>query len=749
MIPLRCTSTVRFLIAALVFAGLTVPASAAWAQLGAGIERFERTDWDEIPEKYRDWAEAEVGYLITEEEFEVFQRLDSEAKYERFMREFWTVRDPTPGTPANEYYDLHYERLDYANKFYGRSSPLPGWRTDRGRAYILLGEPRQISRVPADMILYPVETWFYSADPDLGLPPFFYLTFYQRYNTGDFRLYSPLSDGPEKLFNGAGIRAISDLQERTTTDPFSNGRPSAGYAPSGYGANADAMRQLLIEIDVDLANAAFSYYPSEAGFEFGITPLASELLIGAIENINEVIMPDATWAYNVLTGVTDSDVRFETLGVDALAVALLGVDGQPVIHFGSKAEGQELHVGEFEGDYYFTFKAIGSIVDSEARVLQNFESTMSGDLEPGQARNFTRNPFIYMDITPTLPGPQTFSLMLENSIAHSFGREEIELDVPTAHPPRLTIAGPVLALDAQSRSYDPFGQRFPFQYKALGMVPSIDGAFFVGQPLHAFEQVLLPATAAPAVVTLRIALVNSAGTAVREDSVQLMAGSADEHGVLPHLFTLDTADLEAGDYSLRVSVDENSAATREVSVRLSAVPEDPIRPFINAQPGPPAIDVTVALERAQQYRIAGDLDAAVQWLDYAQEREPEDPEILERYSMLLEETGRYERLIEVLLPASAENPRDHEMLIRLARTYALAAQHYDAIRFYERARMVMGEESTELLNELAASYQAESRPDRTRELLMLSLELDPEQAQARAMLDRLGNETTDSTVDSQ
>lgn len=743
MISTRPIYMLRILLAALVVAFIGVP-GAAGAQLGIGIERFERVDWDEIPEKYRKWAEEEVGYLITEEEFEVFQRLDSEAKYERFVTEFWKVRDPTPGTPANEYFDLHYERLDYANKFYGRSSPFPGWRTDRGMAYILLGEPMGISRVASDMILYPVETWFYSADPELGLPPFFYLVFYQRYNTGDFRLYSPLSDGPEKLFNGAGLKAIDDVIERTTTNPFGSGRPSAGYAPSGFGQNADAIRQLLLEIDLDLANAAFSYYPSEAGFEFGITPLASELLIGSIENINEVIMPDATWAYNVLTGVTDSDVRFETLSVDTLAVPLLGTDGQPVVHFASKAVGQELHVGEFEGAYYFTFKAVGSIVDDQSRVLQNFEATMSGDLEQDQARNFTRNPFIYMDLAPTLPGRQTFSMMLENEVAHSFGRGEIELDVPTAHPANITIAGPVLALDAQSRPYDPFGERFPFQYKALGMVPSVDGQFFVGQPLHAFQQILLPASA-PRAVTARIALIGPTGTAVLEDSAQLLTESADEHGVLPHLFTLDTTGLNVGDYRLRISVDENGAATREVGVTIAPVPNEPVRPFINAQPGPPAIDVEVALERAQQYRIAGDLDAAVRWLDYAQDREPGDPEILARYTRLLEETGRYERLIEVLLPASAENPRDHELLIRLARSYALTAQHYDAIRFYERARMVVGDDTSTLLNELAASYQADGDLAKARELLERSLELDAEQPDARAMLERLGSADSETT----
>ncbi len=715
-----------------------LPASAAWAQLGNSIEDYERSDMSEIPEFYRDWVTEEVGLLITEEEFEVFQRLDSEAKFERFVEDFWRYRDPTPGTPGNEYFDLHYERLDYANNFFGRSSPLPGWRTDRGRAHILLGEPMGISRVANDMILYPAETWFYSADPDLGLPPFFYLVFYQKYNTGDFRLYSPLSDGPDKLFNGAGLREIERAQERTAAaSPFGGGgRPSAGYSPSGFGVDSDAIRTLLLEISPDLANAAFSYFPSEAGLEFGITPLASELLIGSIENINEVIMPDATWAYNVLTGVTDSDVRFESLDLETLVVPLIGVDGEPVIHFATKAQGEELNVGEYEGNYYFTFRAIGSVVDDEDRVLQNFESSMSGDLEPEQARAFTRNPFIYMDLVPALPGPQTLSLMLENSVAHSFGRGEEIIEVPRARPARTQIAGPVVALDAQEQEFDPFGARYPFQYKDLAMVPAVGGRFYAGQPVNIFEQILLPPDPGAA-VTARFALTDPSGSTVREGSIQLFATSADEHGVMANLFRIGTVGLGVGEYRLQLSVDENAAATKTTTITLLEAPERPERPFINAQVAAPAIDVSVALERAQQYRIAGDVDAVSKWLDYARDREPEDPEIIEEYATILEETGRYEDLADVLLPASIANPRDHELLLRLGRTYTLLAQHYDAIRFYERARMLMEEERTEVLNALAAEYQADGSIDKARALLELSLELEPGQTDARAMLDRI------------
>lgn len=708
---------------------LAAPASDAAAPQ-ISLDEYPAKEIDAIPEPYRTWATEEVVYLMTPAEFEVFLRLDSELKYQTFMEDFWEVRDPTPGTPQNEFKDVHYERLEYADRIYGRSSPRPGWQTDRGKMHILLGPPQQITRTPSEMLTYPTEVWFYAVDPATGLPPFFYLLFYQRYGAGDYELYSPLSDGPQKLLNGAGIREVEQRMER-----FSQG-PSRGFAPTGYDRDAEAVYSILIEINHDLASAAFSYYPSEAGMEFGVTPLATEMLIADLDRVAERIMPDPTWAYNVLTGITESDVRFETLEVDATAAALIDIDGEPFIHFATQTRGEQLNVGEYDGAYYFSFRANGSIVTADTEVLQNFEATMSGDLEEEQARRFTSNPFLYLDIVPTLPGQQSFSIMLENTVARSFGREEFDLRVPASHPEQPQIAGPVVALDVQRREFDPFSERFAFQYRDLAMVPSVDRQVDLGRPFHVFQQVLLPADHGTP-VTLRYSLTEPSGSAVREESVRLEASAADEHGVIPHLWTVDTAGLGAGEYRLRLTLDENPAARASVALRLRQPSGAPARPFVNAQQAPPPSDVEIALERAAQYRTVGELEAAGRWLEYAAARAPEDAEVQTRYVDLLEEAGHNERLVEVLMPIAARDPRNTDALGRLARAHSRLGEHYDAIRYYERIRLVTDEEDPELLNALAVEYDAEGNTEKVREILELSLDLAPDQPEIRRMLDRI------------
>ena len=126
-------------------------------------------------------------------------QLQTDRERDIFLEAFWKHRDPTPGTPKNEFEEEHRRRLDHANKFYGRSVPLPGWRTDRGRIYILLGPPQNIEQYSNVNGVYPTEIWFYLGDPALGLPTAFNVIFFRKEGVGDYILYSPTEHGPRSL----------------------------------------------------------------------------------------------------------------------------------------------------------------------------------------------------------------------------------------------------------------------------------------------------------------------------------------------------------------------------------------------------------------------------------------------------------------------------------------------------------------------------------------------------------------------
>lgn len=103
---------------------------------------------------------SEVRYIISKQERRVFSSLGPEQRAQ-FIEEFWKKRDPSPTTDENEFRDEYYRRIDYANRVFREGSS--GWLTDRGRAYILLGEPERRNAYPSGYSFYelPMEIWYY------------------------------------------------------------------------------------------------------------------------------------------------------------------------------------------------------------------------------------------------------------------------------------------------------------------------------------------------------------------------------------------------------------------------------------------------------------------------------------------------------------------------------------------------------------------------------------------------------------
>lgn len=112
-----------------------------------------------LPQSDREFL-SEVRYLISKQERKVFYSLGPEER-ERFKEEFWKKRDPSPSTEENEFRDEYYRRIEYSNRVFREGTS--GWTTDRGRAYILLGEPERRLTYPMGYSFYerPMEIWYY------------------------------------------------------------------------------------------------------------------------------------------------------------------------------------------------------------------------------------------------------------------------------------------------------------------------------------------------------------------------------------------------------------------------------------------------------------------------------------------------------------------------------------------------------------------------------------------------------------
>lgn len=126
--------------------GAVMAIALACYVLVAGAQQME--------EVYKKWVEEDVVYIIGEREKNVFLALRTAEEREKFIEQFWTRRDPKPETEVNEAKVEHYRRILYANERF--RSTKSGWKTDRGKVYIVNGPPDEIEVHPAKR-----ELWLY------------------------------------------------------------------------------------------------------------------------------------------------------------------------------------------------------------------------------------------------------------------------------------------------------------------------------------------------------------------------------------------------------------------------------------------------------------------------------------------------------------------------------------------------------------------------------------------------------------
>jgi len=249
-----------------------------------------------LPARYQQWLAEEVAYIVAPRERTVFLALQTDRERDIFIEAFWKQRDPSPGTERNEFKEEHYSRLEYANSVYGRSTPLPGWKTDRGRIYIILGPPKNIESYDHVMNVFPTEIWFYLGDSDLGLPTGFNVIFFKRAGTGDYVLYSPTDDGPQSLIADSmgdyrdereAYQALKKLEPNLARQTLSL-IPGDATQP-GYESMASNRLMATIfaspqqKVDVDYADAILKY-KDFVEVEYTANYISSEVQVQVIQD---------------------------------------------------------------------------------------------------------------------------------------------------------------------------------------------------------------------------------------------------------------------------------------------------------------------------------------------------------------------------------------------------------------------------------------------------------------------------------
>jgi GWxTD domain-containing protein len=200
------------------------------------------------------WREGPVRYILSKDEDAAYRRLATRDDRAAYIQRFWAGRDPDTSTPDNEFRDLFYRRVAFAARAFTTESTKPGWKTDRGKIYILLGPPDDFDERVSQRQDTQAIIWTYR-DPPPGTvaSPNTQVTFL-RDASGEYRLTSgtrlfsnesamtlalalqalQVKSPPELRANPDGIaRSAAPEQIGPTTPPGMHGGPGVAGASPG------------------------------------------------------------------------------------------------------------------------------------------------------------------------------------------------------------------------------------------------------------------------------------------------------------------------------------------------------------------------------------------------------------------------------------------------------------------------------------------------------------------------------------
>jgi GWxTD domain-containing protein len=165
----------------------TLPHQGSGDVLTAENKKSFVAKWGNAPYSVTDWdlAIRQLRYIAKDSEYKQFEEAKTIEEKRKLFEEFWRRRDPSPDTKRNEYMEEYYSRVEYANQHF--SHYLPGWRTDMGMVFILLGSPNNVERHPFDIDSKPYEIWSYY-DYNRAV------VFLDETGFGDYKLVTPIYD---------------------------------------------------------------------------------------------------------------------------------------------------------------------------------------------------------------------------------------------------------------------------------------------------------------------------------------------------------------------------------------------------------------------------------------------------------------------------------------------------------------------------------------------------------------------------
>jgi GWxTD domain-containing protein len=371
----------------------------------------------ELDSQYRQWLNEDVIYIISPEERNAFLQLDTNEEREQFIEQFWLRRSSNPDLPENDFKEEHYRRIAYANEHF--ASGIPGWKTDRGRLYIMWGPADEVDAHPmggtwdrpmeeggGSTTTYPWETWRWRYLEGIGENV--EIEFVDPSGSGEYHMTMDPSEKDALLHvPGAGLSLLESMGLASKTDRFT--RSDGTNMPTAMGgtpASLDEFNRLELYSKIQK--------PPDVKFKDLEAIVTARIVRDQLK---------FTWRTDFMKVTNDTVLVPITIQVS---------NGQ--LNFQAK-----------DGIHSATMNVFGRVSTLTGRVVQTFEDPVAKDFPDSLFQQSLKLQSIYQKAVPLRPGLYRLDLVIKDVQSGNVGVINTRLAVPRYADEKLDASTLILA----------------------------------------------------------------------------------------------------------------------------------------------------------------------------------------------------------------------------------------------------------------------------------------------------------------
>jgi GWxTD domain-containing protein len=502
----------------------------------------ERNVKPELKKAYKDWLEKDVAYIITDEERKAFKKLATDDERERFIEEFWRRRDPDPDTDENEFREEYYERIAYANEHF--ASGIPGWKSDRGRIWIMYGKPDETETHPSggsyqrepqegggSTTTYPFEKWFYRYLPGVGSGV--EIEFVDPTGSGEYRIArNPDEKDALLTIPGAGLTLAEEMGLSNKADRVAN---MGGVGMVGYMRESDS-------------------------------PFSRLQLLADLSRPPQIKFNDLASAVNTPV-IEDNPLNFD-VRVDFFRQS----DERVITAFTVQTDNQNLVFKDSGGLQEAQLNIFGKITHVSGRRAGIFEDPVITRATTEELTEAKGRKSAYQKAVALAPGRYRVDIIVRDITSGATGVRHQGFEVPRYDPAKLSTSTLVLAVKLEGLGDQPAVGMFTIGNAKV--IPNVSGTFHRGAPVGVYMQIYnagIDQTTLRPAVDVEYALMKDG----KELGKQLedWRGNSESGQRLTLAKLINSQGLAPGDYNVEVRVrDHVSGQSLVQSAKFTILP---------------------------------------------------------------------------------------------------------------------------------------------------------------------------------